>query len=170
MEITINIPNLENLASAINELAKTILSTSPQKLESITLTPEGSIEMRPITPGQTPYISTAANSATTQPLQQQNPLTNQIEAQYTQQPIQQQPIQQFVQQPISQPIQQPLQTVVPEYTQAQIANACAPLMDAGKTEALRKLLVKYGVQMITQLPKEAYGAFATDIRALGAKI
>lgn len=56
------------------------------------------------------------------------------------------------------------------YTIEQIQTACAPLMDAGKQQELVGLLAQFGVQALPQLPKEQYGAFATALRGLGAKI
>lgn len=58
----------------------------------------------------------------------------------------------------------------PAYTLDQIAKAGASLVDAGKMEPLLALLGRYGVQAITQLAPEQYGAFATELRALGAQI
>lgn len=56
------------------------------------------------------------------------------------------------------------------YTLEQISNAAAPLMDAGRIQDLFNLLQKFGVQAVTQLKPELYGQFATELRALGAKI
>lgn len=108
------------------------------------------------------------------------------------QPIQpvQQPIAQFVQpvipsvQPVMppvapvQPVMPPAQaapvapapTATPTYTLDQLALACAPLMDAGRAAELQQLLANFEVRSITELPKEKYGAFATFLRSLGAKI
>lgn len=58
----------------------------------------------------------------------------------------------------------------PTYTLDQIAKAGANLVDAGKMEQLLALLTKYGVQAVTQLTHDQYGAFATELRALGAQI
>lgn len=58
----------------------------------------------------------------------------------------------------------------PIYTLDQIAKAGASLVDAGKMEPLLALLGRYGVQAVTQLAPEHYGAFATELRALGAQI
>lgn len=58
----------------------------------------------------------------------------------------------------------------PTYTLDQIAKAGANLVDAGKMEQLLALLTKYGVQAVTQLAPDQYGAFATELRALGAQI
>ncbi|RGX53792.1 hypothetical protein DWV16_16340 [Anaerotruncus sp. AF02-27] len=61
-------------------------------------------------------------------------------------------------------------TAAPAYTVDQLSQAGAALVDAGKMDALMGLLSKYAVQAITQLPPEQYGAFATDLRGLGARI
>lgn len=58
----------------------------------------------------------------------------------------------------------------PAYTLDQISRAGASLVDAGKVEQLLALLGRYGVQAVTQLQPEQYGAFATELRALGAQI
>ena len=58
----------------------------------------------------------------------------------------------------------------PTYSLDQISRAGASLVDAGKIEQLLQLLNRYSVQAITQLQPEQYGAFATDLRALGAQI
>lgn len=58
----------------------------------------------------------------------------------------------------------------PTYTLDQIAKAGANLVDAGKMEQLISLLTKYGVQAVTQIAPDQYGAFATELRALGAQI
>lgn len=58
----------------------------------------------------------------------------------------------------------------PTYTLDQLAKAGASLVDAGKMEPLLALLGKYGLQAITQLQPAQYGAFATELRALGAQI
>lgn len=59
---------------------------------------------------------------------------------------------------------------VQAYTLDQISRAGASLVDAGKMEQLLALLGRYGVQAVTQLQPEQYGAFATDLRGLGAQI
>jgi hypothetical protein len=56
------------------------------------------------------------------------------------------------------------------YTLEQLAVAATQLMDAGKRTDLVSLLAKFGVQALTLLPKEQYGTFATELRALGARI
>lgn len=61
-------------------------------------------------------------------------------------------------------------TSAPAYTLDQISRAGASLVDAGKMQQLLELLGRYGVQAVTQLKPEQYGAFATELRALGAQI
>ena len=58
----------------------------------------------------------------------------------------------------------------PQYTIEQIMKAGATLMDAGKIDELRKLIDSFGVEAVTNLKPEQLGAFATELRKLGAKI
>ena len=72
--------------------------------------------------------------------------------------------------PVPTPAAPPVPVTAPTYTLDQIAKAGANLVDAGKMEQLLALLTKYGVQAVTQLTPDQYGAFATELRALGAQI
>ena len=60
----------------------------------------------------------------------------------------------------------------PAYTVEQIGQGGADLVsqDDGKMPELLALLQKYGAQAITQLKPEQLGAFATELRGLGAKL
>ena len=58
----------------------------------------------------------------------------------------------------------------PTYTRDQIMTAGAALIDAGKINELMGLLNAFGVQAVTQLKQEQLGAFATELRKLGAQI
>ena len=58
----------------------------------------------------------------------------------------------------------------PTYTLEQLSTAGVSLVDAGKLDQLQELLKRYGVLAVTQLQPVQYGAFATDLRALGAQI
>ena len=58
----------------------------------------------------------------------------------------------------------------PQYTIDQIMAAGATLMDAGKVNELRNLLVSFGANAVMDLKPEQLGAFATGLRELGAKI
>ncbi len=64
----------------------------------------------------------------------------------------------------------PVPTTQQTYTMEQLAVAATQLVDAGRREELVGLLGRFGVQALTALPKEQYGAFATTLRQMGAKI
>lgn len=61
-------------------------------------------------------------------------------------------------------------TAAPTYTLDALARAGAALAQAGKMNEAMAVLAKYGVQTVNQLKPEQYGAFATELRALGAQI
>jgi len=58
----------------------------------------------------------------------------------------------------------------PTYTLDQLARAGASLAQSGKMEQALALLAKYNVQTVNQLSPDQYGAFATELRALGAQL
>lgn len=58
----------------------------------------------------------------------------------------------------------------PQFTVDQIMAAGATLMDAGKVDDLLNLLHSFGVQAVMDLKPEQLGAFATEMRKLGAAI
>lgn len=72
--------------------------------------------------------------------------------------------------PAAPPPVAPVPTSTQTYTLEQLAVAATPLADAGRRNDLVGLLNSFGVSALTQLPKEHYGAFATQLRAMGAKI
>ena len=76
--------------------------------------------------------------------------------------------------PQPQPTPAPVSSVplasAPQFTVDQIMNAGAALMDAGKIEDLMNLLHSFGVQAVMELKPEQLGAFATEMRKLGAAI
>ena len=74
--------------------------------------------------------------------------------------------------PAPAPVQPPVVPVAaaPAYTRDQIMTAGAALIDAGKINELMGLLNAFGVQAVTQLKQEQLGAFATELRKLGAQI
>ena len=80
--------------------------------------------------------------------------------------------QQFIPQPTAAPAPaapaQPQQNGV---TLEQIINAAMPLMNSNPAFAmqLQGVLAKYGVQAVTQIPKEHWPSVAADLAALGAK-
>ena len=64
----------------------------------------------------------------------------------------------------------PVTTPVPSYTVDELATAGAVLAQQGKTAELQGLLAKYSIGSIMELDRSLYGAFATDLRGLGAQI
>ncbi len=165
-----------------------ILNASPELLDALrnlsALVPATNTQTAPVQ--QTPPAAPAQNPVThTYPL----PDYSQVQPQYGQAPV---PQQQYAQQAAPQygqaPVpqqqyappasQQPSQTVIPgtvptaaqTYTMEQLSVAATSLMDQGKTVVLQQLLQSFNVPSMMQLPKEQYGNFATQLRALGARI
>ncbi len=58
----------------------------------------------------------------------------------------------------------------PTYTLEQLQAAGGGLMTTGRLNELRALLNSFHVEALTDLPKEQFGTFATELRKLGAKI
>lgn len=71
--------------------------------------------------------------------------------------------------PVAAP-QQPIPTAAPTYTLDDLARAAMTLMDAGRQTELQQLLARFGVEALPMLPQTRYGAFATELRGLGAQI
>lgn len=84
--------------------------------------------------------------------------------------------------PFTQPMQAPaappvipvapaaIPTAAPGYSFDQLAVAATQIMDMGRQQDLLQLLAGFGIQSLTALPKDAFGAFANQLRALGAKL
>lgn len=86
-------------------------------------------------------------------------------------PTQQQPQAVPTQQaPVQQQQPQAVPTSAPTYSFDQLAVAATQLMDAGRMADLQQLLSSFGVQALMELPETQFGAFATKLRELGAKI
>lgn len=128
--------------------------------------------------GEGPAKEQAAPVNNVTPIQHppvQQPVINQVpeQPQYQQTP----PVQQAasVQQPPVQPQHSTVTpggvpTSAPAYSMEDLARASTQLMDAGKQQDLLNLLAQFGAQSLMQVPQEQYGAFATKLRELGAKI
>lgn len=60
----------------------------------------------------------------------------------------------------------------PSFTLEQLAHAGADLVtrEPAKAQAAQALLQQFGINAVTDLPKERYGEFATALRGLGANI
>lgn len=121
----------------------------------------------PITPGAAPPVSPTVAPAAMVPVTVAAPVAFAPPAIPTQAPVAASaaPVAPM---PTAAPTSVP--TSAPEYTFDALARAAAPLMDAGKTADLQALLRSFNAQALTQLPKEQYGAFATALRGLGARI
>lgn len=76
--------------------------------------------------------------------------------------------------PVAQPAPAPAPAAAPTTARAfqfeDIQLAATSLCDTGKRAEVLALLAKYGIQALSALPAEQYGAFATELRGLGAKI
>lgn len=154
MKITVEAPDL---AASILKLAKAIASgpdpdiltpDEPLPVASYPTAPAPApVSPAPVTPTQTPAPTA------TPPVAAPAPTVGQTSAAPGNTPAPTVPV-----------------TGAPTYTLDQISRAGASLVDAGKMQQLLELLGRYGVQAVTQLQPEQYGAFATELRALGAQI
>ncbi len=76
--------------------------------------------------------------------------------------------------PVAQPAPAPAPAAAPTTARAfrfeDIQLAATSLCDTGKRAEVLALLAKYGIQALSALPAEQYGAFATELRGLGAQI
>lgn len=140
------------------------------------VTPPTPIEQPPVTvqPVQTSVITPAQQPAPAAPVAA--PMMPQPVATAT--PVMTQPTapvaQQFIPQPTAAPAPAPVAPAQPQQssvTLEQIINAAMPLMNSNPAFAmqLQGILAKYGVQAVTQIPKEHLPNVAADLAALGAK-
>ena len=63
-----------------------------------------------------------------------------------------------------------LPTTTQGYSMEQLAVAATTVIDAGRRQEVVHLLGQLGATSLMSLPKEQYGNFATQLRALGAKL
>lgn len=140
------------------------------------VTPPTPVEHPPVTvqPAQTPVITPAQQPAPAAPVAA--PMMPQPVATAT--PVMTPPAapvaQQFIPQPTAAPAPAPVvpaQSQQSSVTLEQIINAAMPLMNSNPAFAmqLQGILAKYGVQAVTQIPKEFLPNVAADLAALGAK-
>lgn len=138
------------------------------------VTPPTPVEQSPVTvqPAQTPVITPAPQPAHAAPVAA--PMMPQPVATAT--PVMTPPAapvaQQFIPQPTTTPAPAaPAQPQQSSVTLEQIINAAMPLMNSNPAFAmqLQGILAKYGVQAVTQIPKEYLPNVAADLAALGAK-
>ena len=162
--LTIQAPGLEK---ALENLAFALQGNQVQTSQPFVNAPQSAQQQQPL-PEQiqqpAPPAAVPTSAPVQQPVQQQQPMQQAPQQQPMAQPTQQVPQQQ---QPMQ---QQPVPTSQTAYSMDQLAVAATQLMDAGKREQLMQLLATFGVQALTTLPQEQYGAFATKLRELGANI
>ncbi|MBT2696380.1 hypothetical protein J7E79_02875 [Bacillus sp. ISL-40] len=158
MQISINIQAPE-IAKAIESLAAALSGKSIQGIALNGGEIAKTATVQESTQQTAPVTQPAPQQANVVPFQQQQPVPNVV-------PVQQAPA---VQQP---PVQQPqaVPTSAPSYSMDQLAVAATQLMDAGRQPELLSLLASFGVPSLMALPKEQYGAFATQLRGMGANI
>lgn len=124
--------------------------------------------------GAAPAVQQAASVPVATPTPQAP--TEQAPAQQTkhaavQAPVQHpMPTQAPAQVPVQVPTQQAVPTSQPTYAMDDLSRAAMTLMDTGRQDELRNLLAQFGVQSLPDLPQDQYGAFATALRGMGAKI
>lgn len=161
MKIKIDVPELvaavEKLAAAIDKSALNI--TVPNESTLNFNMPAGNAPVTPTAPAAPAPVQAAPAVPTT-------PVAPAPAAAPTTPPVASAP----AAVPTATPAAPSVPVTAPTYTLDQIAKAGASLVDAGKMEQLLGLLTKYGVQAVTQLNLDQYGAFATELRALGAQI
>ncbi len=159
IKITVHIPDLAQLASAIQSLGDAIVvHAGPQPESFQPAEPKTAISTKRRTykydPGARAAQTTIAAAVPTAP----TTVTPAPAVPVTPQPVVQ------AEQPA------PVPTTQQTYTMEQLAVAATQLVDAGRREELVGLLGQFGVQALTALPKEQYGAFATALRQMGAKL
>lgn len=174
MNITVNFDSLEEMkafaVALIEEGAAEVIKTANQTAPT---TPVDPAPVQPQQPVPVPPTQPTPQVPVQQPVQPQP--TPQVPVQQPQ-PAPQVPVQQPQPVPPTQPVQPqptsqaPVTTSTPQYTLEDLARAAVPLQDAGRGQDLMALLQKYNVMSMTQLDPSVFGAFATDLRALGAQI
>lgn len=177
MNITVKIESpglvaaIQALAGALNHTSVQVMpkneASEPQHTEKFQfVTPDPN---RSVPDQQAPPVQHQPPSAvpTAQPGQQYQQAPNQVP--FNSAPMQHAPAPPEQQLSAQQP-QQAVPTSAQVYSMDKLAVAATQLMDAGRQSDLLNLLATFGVQTLMQLPQEQYGAFATKLREMGAKI
>ncbi len=144
MEITINIPAMDKLAEAITQLSNHGAAPIQEAASAPVAAPmqQPTAPTAPAAPTPTPAPATAPTAP----------------AAPTPTPA-----------PATAPTAPAAPAAAPTYTLDELARAAADLMPA-HTNDLTALLAQFGVASLGELPAVHYGAFATAIRGMGAKI
>ena len=149
INVTVNAPEL---AEALNSLAAALKGAKPEPAASKTGKAD---KPAPVPPADyMPPADTAPAPATPAPAVTPAPAPAPVQA-----PVP----------PAPAPAPVPV-APAPTYNRDQIMTAGAALIDAGKINELMGLLNSFGVQAVTQLKQDQLGAFATELRKLGAQI
>lgn len=155
VKVTVEIPGLPE---AINALANAVSKTPTAPVQAVSVTPA------PVTPApvEAPVAQAPAPVAAPAPIPVAAPTAPVVN------PTNPVPATPATAAPIG-----PAPTSSPSeakpLTLDDLGRAGATLIDAGKMPQLIALLGKYGVQAVTQLQPAQFGAFADELRALGAK-
>ncbi len=156
MEITVNITGLDGLVEALKGLTgNTVMNIQPPQMTQ-------PVQQQP--PTQAPH-QMQQPPVQTQPVNQAPPVQQAP-------PIQTPPIQQPAPQqaPPVQPPAQGVPTSSTSYSMEDLATAATALSDSAGSDGIRALLNRFGVQALTQLSPDQYGAFANELRMMGAKL
>lgn len=168
-QIIITLQADERLLNAIDGLAKTVFELIKTHSDIQTQTAiANAITAQPTAQSQAPLMPTSTPQPQTVATPQSVPVMPTI-----QQPASEPTAQTATStQPAAIPNQpeQAVPTAEPTYTYDQLAVAATSLLDAGRKDELMSLLAQFGVQALTELKPEQYGAFATALRQLGARI
>lgn len=168
LKVTVDAPEL---SAAINHLAEAIESkgtdapAAPAKNSRSKKAAAKTAPDAPAASAPAPSEPVAAPASIEQPAVTSQPVQTPPAAPVTQQ---------FIPQPAAAPTPAPVAPAQPQQsniTLEQIINAAMPLMNSNPAFAmqLQCILAKYGVQAVTQIPKEYLPNVAADLAALGAK-
>lgn len=145
IKIDVNIPGFPEMASAAHAFALRMAGISGASAPVTAQKTQPEVAPPPAVTQQAPTTTAPVTT------QQQAPITTA-------------PVSEAV------PQQQAPTTAPPKYALPQLQAGTAQLVKEGKREEGLKLLGKYNIKTVLDLKEEQFGAFATDLRALGVKI
>ena len=156
IRVQISVDGIPALTDAINRLitamcGATGASQIPAQQQPVQPTPVQAPQATTTEPVQTPPATQTASPSMMPTPVQTAPATQQTPVQQTQVPS---------------PV--PTSAVVNTYTRDQLAVAASGLINMGKQQRLLEILHGFGVQALTELPENLYGAFAGAIKVEGA--
>ncbi len=167
IQITLQAANAADAKQLVQDLAATLSGLHPEQIPAQTTVSAYQAPVQPAQPIYPPQGATAQAYPPVQPYDQQPAYQAPVQPVYGGVPVQP-PVQQ--QQPQGLP-PQGVPITSQTYDIQQIAVAATALIDAGRHAEVSNLLQQqFGIQALTQLPKERYGEFATALRGMGARI